>query len=315
MNSLLMILTLIAGYVLIAFITNKPTKRSNDYMEAIIDKHRRVREIKRPKIILCGGSNLAFGINSQEIQNEFDVPVVNLGLHAGLGLEFMLNELKASMNEGDVVILSIEYFLGDEDYDLKDYMQKMYPEASHFYSKSIVKDFQQSIEETRKNLKSFNNRKPIDTSFSVYSRAGFNMYGDLVSHLQQPPPKELRQAKLLNYKYWDGIEILNDFYKYAQTKNVNVFFAFPNFASSEYKKNQMAINKLYDDIQKNLLIEVINTPEDLVLNDSLFYDTIYHLNSEGRELRTNKLIESIKKSTKALKCVSAIRDSVGLQSI
>lgn len=95
MNSLLMILTLIAGYVLVAFITNKPTKRSNDYMEAIIDKHRRVREIKRPKIILCGGLNLAFGINSQEIQNEFAVPVVNLGLHAGLGLQFTLNELKA----------------------------------------------------------------------------------------------------------------------------------------------------------------------------------------------------------------------------
>ncbi|HPG73671.1 MAG TPA: hypothetical protein PLM49_05215, partial [Bacteroidales bacterium] len=63
-------------------------------MAAIIDKHKRIDSIKSPKIIFAGGSNLPFGIDSKMIQDSLHTPVVNLGLHAGLGLDFMLNELQ-----------------------------------------------------------------------------------------------------------------------------------------------------------------------------------------------------------------------------
>ena len=62
------------------------TKDPSNYMSAIIDKHERINKIKTPKIILAGGSNVAFGINSEEIEEAFSVPVVNMGLDAGLGL-------------------------------------------------------------------------------------------------------------------------------------------------------------------------------------------------------------------------------------
>src|SRR5258708_4132609 len=64
----------------------------NDYLGASAEKEKRENSISRPKIILVGGSNLAFGINSEIIEKEFKMPVVNMGLHAGLGLEFTLNE-------------------------------------------------------------------------------------------------------------------------------------------------------------------------------------------------------------------------------
>lgn len=306
----LLLAVVLTGYLVIAFIVNKTPRTSNDYMSAMIDKHQRVQKIKKPKIIFAGGSNLAFGINSEEIQDKFKVPVVNLGLHAGLGLEFIINELKESIHDNDVVILSIEYFLGDGVYDLKNHTRDLYPEASGFYNKNIIKDIQTHIDKTRKNLKTLNQEKTIDTTFSVYSRKGFNKYGDVIAHLEQLPPIELKDKGVMTYHYWEGIKVLNEFYNYAKSKNVAVFFIFPNYPKSEYEKNQTAITKLQNDIIKNLSIEVINTPQDFVFDDSLFFDTVYHLNKKGRELRTEKLIEIILRSTNAQQCIYKIGGTV-----
>ena len=308
-KSILMFFAILLGYLITSLIVNTKKNIVNNYMQAIIDKHDRISEIKSPKLILAGGSNLAFGINSQKLQDEFNVPVVNLGLHAGLGLEFILNELKKSINDSDVVIISPEYFLGNGLYELKNFTQSLYPNASNYYDKNLKQDFQDHIKKTRKAIKTIGQDKGVNTSFSVYTRNGFNKFGDVISHIDQVPKKELSDRGIINYRYWKGIEILNDFYKYAQTKNVNVFFTFPNFPQSEYNKNDKCIEKLNNDILKNLKIEVLNSPKDMVLNDSLFYDTIYHLNGKGRELRTEKLIDSIKNSSKAKESLYAIKIS------
>jgi len=81
----------------------------SDFMAAIIDKHALLENTHPPRILLCGGSNLAFGIDSKRIQDTFGLPVINLGLHAGLGVEFMINEIKLSTKPTDIVIFSFEY--------------------------------------------------------------------------------------------------------------------------------------------------------------------------------------------------------------
>jgi len=83
----------------------------SDFMAAIIDKHALLENTHPPRILLCGGSNLAFGIDSKRIQDTFGLPVINLGLHAGLGVEFMINEIKLSTKPTDIVIFSFEYLL------------------------------------------------------------------------------------------------------------------------------------------------------------------------------------------------------------
>ena len=41
-------------------------------------------------------------------------------------------------------------------------------------------------------------------------------------------------------------------------------------------------------------IEIITTPQEMMFSDSLFFDTVYHLNEEGRRERTEILIEKMK---------------------
>ena len=75
----------------------------NSYDFAIIDKHRILAGTKSPKIVLAGGSNLAFGIDSAEIENKLNIPLVNMGLHAGIGLGRILNDISPFLNSNDIL--------------------------------------------------------------------------------------------------------------------------------------------------------------------------------------------------------------------
>lgn len=70
-------------------------------------------EISKPltdrKIIILSGSNALFGIDASVIERATGLPVLNLATHAGLDLEFHLFKLKQHMNEGDVVVMPLEY--------------------------------------------------------------------------------------------------------------------------------------------------------------------------------------------------------------
>ena len=297
---------------------------SSDYMAAIIDKHKLIDSIKTPKIIFGGGSNLAFGIDSKELENAFGVPVINMGLHAGLGLDFILNDLKYSIKPNDIVFLSIEYFLPKEgSYSLQLNTSNYFPPAETFYTKNYFLQFEAELENNRaifKNiflvkdnkLKSGVNKS---SKIPIYSREAFNQNGDVISHLGEPNPEMLNDREIILYRYWEGITEINEFDKYAKAKKVNVFFLFPNYPASEYEKNKKAITALESDLKQNLKIEILNKPNDLVFPDNYFFNTVYHLNKLGRIKRTQKIIELIGKNTKAQHCIAKMQAELKVLNI
>lgn len=266
----------------------------SDYMAAIIDKHHRIETTPSPKIIFGGGSNLALGLDSQAVEEALGLPVVNMGLHGGLGLSFMLNELKYSIQAGDIVLLSIEYFLPlTDDYSLMNNASAFFPEARHFYQKKYPEELVFYLANQQTILKNiFSVKENLSTS-SIYTRSAFNSYGDFVSHLDQPQSDTFSGKSTFTYRYWEGIDAMNTFNDSAQSKGVSVFFLFPNYPASEYAKNKEVISQLEKDLREDLNIEIINTPVDLVYPDSYFFDTTYHLNAVGRAQRTQDMIRLI----------------------
>lgn len=298
---LLFFIPLVLFYVFMSSIAFKEIRIINDYLLAIIDKHARLDSIQSPRMIFAGGSNLAFGLNSAEIQKEFNIPVVNLGLHGGFGLLFMLNELKHTVRSGDVVFLSIEYFLKMEgNYRIRKFTGNHYKEAQKYYDNEIIENIDMHIFYTRKGMKVYfgehsEARETQENEINIYAREGFNEYGDLVSHIgKQPPPT--REVEHYVYEYWKGIEELNEFNEFAKAQNVKVFFLFPCLAMQSYSKNEAAIRRLAHDLSRDLNMKILSTPLDFVYDDDCFFDTDYHLTEAGREQRTMKLIEIIKRA-------------------
>lgn len=62
-----------------------------------------------PRIIFVGGSNLAFGLDSQRIKDSLNINVINYGLHAGIGLKYMVDDISTYARKGDIIVFAPEY--------------------------------------------------------------------------------------------------------------------------------------------------------------------------------------------------------------
>lgn len=295
----------------------------SDYMSEIIDKHKLVDNIQEPRMIFIGGSNLVFGIDSEQIQNELSLPVVNLSLHAGLGLEFILNELKSCVKSKDIVVLSIEYFLSiDGDYKLKMHTATLYPPALNYFNNNPYFGFVTSIKSIISDLRSrirsvlFGPPARIPKKINIsknefvgveYTRAAFNRFGDIEA--EEDTLSRLNGIENFSGEYNSGISLLNDFNAYAKANGICVYFLYPNYPISEFNKNKNSIELLHNSFIRSLEIEVIGSPLDFVYPDSLFLDTVYHLDRNGRKLRTRKIIELLQNSA-ANQCIIERRKSV-----
>ncbi len=236
-----------------------------DYMEAIIDKHSAVKKASTPKLIFCGGSNLAFGIDSHKIQDSIGLPVINLGLHASLGLAFILNEIKDLAKKNDIIIFSLEYYISmDGDFNLQKHTAQFFPYSYKYFSKSyfsILKSI--LVEELPKNLRSNienltqSDNINYDTTI-VYSRDAFNQHGDVTKHLNKPIPEKFNYYSNYKYAYWEGIKYLNEFAIYAKDNGINIYFLYPAFPQSEYIKNKKVIQLFSKDIENDLNVIVLN---------------------------------------------------------
>lgn len=60
------------------------------YLQAYNKKCQLLEDTPSPRIIFVGGSNLAFGLDSQRIKDSLNINVINYGLHAGIGLKYMM---------------------------------------------------------------------------------------------------------------------------------------------------------------------------------------------------------------------------------
>ncbi len=318
---LLLFLTIFCFLLALINIHHVKIDNPSDYIASIIDKHERAQKIKTPKIIFAGGSHLAFGLDSEAIEKEFKVPVVNLGINAGLGLSFMLEEVKDVINENDIIIISFAYLQNNDGIlELKNMASEYYKYAQNFYTFSIYEKIKLFLINTRKkyidlinifliNRSNATNIKVLNDSnkISVYSRHAFNNYGDVVAHLNLKSRKKLLDKEIFSYQYWKGIRTINKFSNYVQKRNTKIYFLYPNMTVSEYNKNQQIVQKLASDIEKYLNIEKLNTPASFVFDDNLFFDTVYHLNKDGRAIKTKKIIGMIKKNGNLYNHLKTIR--------
>lgn len=273
-------------------------------------KHDRIHQINAPKIIVTGGSNVYVGIDSKAIEEAFSVPVVNLGIHAFLGLSFILEQLKQSLHKQDMVILPIIYFLELEgSYELKKAAGHYYRGAKNFYPTNYALELELFFEDIHQKFKNLiNGYSPPNPKFPPDGQKLINEYGDYLAYIDKEKKDSLKGGEIYAYRLWEGIQAINDFNEYAQTLDVKVFFVFPNYPASFFELNKEVIKKLESDINQYLQSEILNTPQDFVFPDDYFYDTVFHLNGKGRQIRTQKLIELIKKHPIANQSIQKMKE-------
>ena len=138
---------------------------------------------------------------------------------------------------------------------------------------------------------------PPDTN-PVYNRRSFNEYGDVVSHLGRkgmnpdsifvkplPPMKDFNKGTLSD---------LNGIADEAKVQNARAYFLFPSYIASSYDINVAPIDSLRQKLAGGMRMPILGTPRDFVYPGSYFFDTRFHLNEQGRRIRTLKMIDLLR---------------------
>jgi hypothetical protein len=278
------------------------TRQTNHYLSAILDKLELLDATESPRLIFVGGSNVAFGIDSEQIGNVLKRQPVNFGLHAGLGLDFALLPVEQAIRPGDTIIVMPEYGLlaseaqGGHDATIAQ-MLEQWPEAYHYFDTGLedVKSFLDTgglwlahlwVQRARRRLSKRASQN------GVYTRGGFNRYGDMVAHYGSPPV-DIDDRHVVNDfsdEHLDrAVERLNRFHAVCREKGGQVFFAYPPYPRSQFRVVETSIARLHDKLTKLLTMPIIDTPENFTLPEDHFFDTVYHLTEKGARRRSRHL--------------------------
>jgi hypothetical protein len=275
------------------------------YSKAFHDKEIKLKEhAANKKIVFIGGSNLAYGIHSDLIQKKFpDYLVFNMGLHAGIGLKTMIDQVWPYIGPQDIIIVAPEYeqfidmfygnssgmyleVLADQPRFIKKISINSIPIILEAFPTALQKRFQQFV-------RSILNK---DVPPKIYSRRAFNAFGDVVSHksvtTSRVDMKEYENSSYKDVKFTnkrDAIRYLNKFQNYIMCRGASMYIAYPAFMASIWPRTQVQIDSLNREIVLSGL-KPLYEPKDAVMPDSLFLDTSYHLLYTGSEIRTGALV-------------------------
>ncbi len=273
----------------------------DSYIAATKDRHRNLEITQRPRIILIGGSSLAFGTDSDMIHRRTGQNVVNMGYHGGLGLQFYANEIKPYLGRGDTVIAAFEYqLLADPNVGGMAPIVEVtifYPRAICYFTPRNVKSYFDYLPITfQRRLRGVFSPSTVDEH--TYRRSKFNKYGDYLGHLNVAPHLGI-SPQIVPEKLTDQArDIYVELRDYCVEKGAKLYIAFPPLMVEKGNGDKLRevtgkLNSLYRDME-TLGIPMIGNPRDFVYPEEYFYDTIYHLNGSGREMKTREMIKAMK---------------------
>lgn len=286
--------------VSIAFLT--PSVYHNTFLAELSNKYERLNTIEDEKIIVIGGSSVAFGLDSQQMEQSLGIPVVNFGLYASLGSKVMLDLSKAAIQPGDIVILAFEtdnqtlsmYFNAESMWQAVDCNYSLLQGlSSDDYGKmsgglyKYVKD----------KLGFLLNGAPDPAG--VYNIRSFDEYGD-VSYVRD---KNIMSAgfdanQMICFQDIvpdaEFVDYVNAYIEYAQLRGANVCFSF-------CPMNKQAVTDMEADgkdifvatMQNVFQAPWISEIDNYIFDSQYFYDTNFHLNDYGTFLRTEQLARDI----------------------
>jgi hypothetical protein len=135
---------------------------------------------------------------------------------------------------------------------------------------------------------------PANGENPIYSRAGFNRYGDMISHLGKPNVSNIDGSayiKVSDSYNLTVIDVFNRFARQAKAKGATVVLIYPPSRMTNYINTQGRLEQLDTYLRKHLEFPILSHPIDSCFADKYFYDTAYHLNADGRQMRTLQLAE------------------------
>lgn len=272
-----------------------PSNEAN-YMKAYGIKQNRLDKIENNRILLIGFSELAFGIDSKMMEDSLHKNVINCGLHAGLGFEFIINDALKNSRPGDMVVIFPSLFDKKHRYGgsnclpfLVDLYPSVWKDLSFKNKLVVIKGLYNNLLYGKLNYWGY---KVIGRATNDVSN--FNNYGDEYAHRLKHYHQDIQVRTFfpsqIDYNYLHSwIQII----KSIENKGCKVFIMPTILQDKSYECSKDAITCLVKEFKETGYPYII-PPEEVVVSDFYLYDNASHANDKGVIFFTNKLIEALK---------------------
>lgn len=280
----------------------------NDYLASINDKLDRLETSEPPRLLLVGGSSVAWSTHSAILEQQLDIAPTNLGYHAAVGLNVRIEEARQLAREGDIVVASIEWSVfGDEPWARKLTETALAsPRTLSFMNvrdKKLAVDgilptarmpFVAVVDDAKNQGLAALTHASAQRRKKQQLRGNFNEFGDYEGHYDLErvgiDGKVVRLPSVAELEI--GISHLNKLNTELAERGVRVFYFVPIIPSSRFEQDQERLSELIGILTSRLEIPILNQDEFLY-PESAFYDSCYHLKKESGIQRTKLLAERL----------------------
>ncbi len=262
------------------------------------EKHARLNNTPSPKVVLVGGSNLHYGINSRMLQDSLGLPVVNMGLQHSLGLRYMYNEVRESLHSGDVLMLLLEpgaytgmpvegrtniaRIASIRPKSIRYFNLQHWYNAAMYSGTALIQNYrdgQVSIIKKLRRKKTFSEH--CDEFGDYHGHKGLN------SKYKPIKNRDLSDDKLFNNEI---LPLIDEIQIFTQQNDIQLVISFSPMAASTASDPSV-----FNRIQAGLPAEiVVGNMADYIFPDSFFFDSPDHLIYPKRDMRTRKLLRDIR---------------------
>ena len=301
---LILILVLLLPSMLLVYGLSLPEYYGESYYAELPELYNKLKTTEGKKIVIVGGSNIAFGVNSAQMESllrnqGYDYTVCNFGLYAAVGTSAMLELSEDFIGEGDIVILAIEptsetfstYFGATAMLKCAEKTPEMLLHMNKTQKSNLVGNFvsylQERAEISRTGL--------IPKADGVYGKASFDSNGDMIY-------QRAGNAMLLGYDTAIPIDFakislqpafveqVNEYIASAEKKGATVVMSFaPMNQGAITDPSEEVLYDFFCQLQEQFNCRIISDPNDYIMESGWFYDSNFHLNDAGAKIRTYNL--------------------------
>jgi hypothetical protein len=256
------------------------------------------QEVKASRrILIVGGSGAHYTVDAQLMEQQTGIPTINLSTDGPVGLDVILPSVSQAIHPGDIVVLIPEYLLLLDDDGFGDRSGQFgvaigKPGLGGVPTEQLAQDIMLLGVPTL--------RAATKSTLDLAEKGKLTgYYSDPVSDHGDPTvlKKRLRTAwwplKIQEPVTRHSIQSIKAFRQQVEAKGATLVLGLSWIYGSTDTKTLNNIRKTAEELKK--IAPLLYDPNSLNVktDSSIFADTHYHLNPEGRRIRTTELVQQL----------------------
>ncbi len=305
--ALFLVLLCLMPVLVLAAGLSLPDYYQDSYYAELSVMYNRLKQTQGKKIVVVGGSNVAFGLDSalmEQLLREkgYDYTVCPFGLYAAVGTGAMLDLSRNTLGPGDIVILALEpttetmsaYFGATAFWKCAEAAPELLLALDGRKQEALAGNYIAYLQE-RWAIRASGIPPKAE---GVYAKASFNDRCDLSYD---------RPGNILALGYdtaapvdLGGVTVapefaqqVNDYCLAAEKAGATVVLSFSPVNRRALVGDEAGVGRYFDLCNDTFHCQIISDPNRYILDAGWFYDSNFHLNTPGALVRTCNLAADV----------------------